>query len=124
VLAHEDRPQLPTNVVRLTFERQAQAFARIAPGGGSLKVSEGYRIARQNCIRCHAAGETGGTKSAKSWKELAQDARSRPEWFARVIKDPKSVSPGAAMPGNPEYDAATLETLTAYFRSQLQTEGQ
>lgn len=122
VLAHEDRPQLPTNIVQVGFGTQALAFGRIAPGGGSVREAEGFRIARQNCIRCHAQGETGGTKSGRSWSVLARDARERPEWFRTRVRDPKLVDAAATMPGNPEYDAATLEALRAYFSLQVRQE--
>ena len=120
VLAHEDKPQLPTNVVALEFEKQSAVFGRIAPRGAEAKraeVSAGFRIAQQNCIRCHAEGATGGTKSSKTWDELGRDAHERPEWFAKVVRDPKSVNPNATMPGNPEYDAATLSALRSYFET-------
>lgn len=120
VLAHEDKPQLPTNVTRLAYERQADTFARIVPHGATANqqsVNDGFQIARQNCIRCHAQGATGGTKSGKSWSVLGRDARDRPEWFARLVRNPKSLNPSATMPAAPEYDDKTLSTLTAYFRT-------
>lgn len=120
VLSHEDRPQLPTNVVRLTFAREAATFAPITVRGRlaeSLAVEQGFQIAAQNCIRCHAMGGTGGTKSAKTWLDLAKRAKEQPASFERFVREPALVLPGASMPPNPEYDQKTLEALTAYFRT-------
>ncbi|MDP9039621.1 MAG: hypothetical protein M3O02_10175 [Acidobacteriota bacterium] len=118
VLSHADRPQLPSNVVRLNFGRQVEAWRAVEPGAAaSLEASQGYQIARQNCVRCHAAGATGGTKSKFTWADLARDARQRPAWFATYVAAPKKISPQATMPGEPGYDAATLGALTAYFKN-------
>lgn len=119
VLSHVDRPQLPTNAVRIAFDTQADAFAPIRPSATELKstaVQAGYRIAQQNCIRCHASGGTGGSKSSRTWEQLGTDARDRPDWFVRFVKEPTSVSAGVSMPANREYDGATLAALTAYFQ--------
>ncbi len=122
VLAHEDQPQLPTNVVRVDFAMQAETFAQIKPVAESVAAKQGFQIARQNCIRCHAAGATGGSKSDKTWRELALDARERPRWFGRVVKNPKAVNAKATMAANPGYDAATLQALTEYFQSEAAEE--
>jgi cytochrome c1 len=120
VLAHEDRPQLPTNVVRLNFGTEAETFGAIAPRGQFAEGSpemEGFAIAKQNCLRCHAMGRFGGTKSGKSWVTLGNIAARRPAFFAAYVRDPKADDAETKMPGNPEYDAATLHALTAYFRT-------
>jgi cytochrome c1 len=33
------------------------------------------------------------------------------------VRNPQSKNPHAQMPGNPRYDDATLQALTAYFRT-------
>jgi mono/diheme cytochrome c family protein len=120
VLAHADRPQLPTNVVRLNFSTASATFGAIAPRGHFAPDSpekEGFAIAKQNCLRCHSQGPFGGTKSSLDWDALSTWAREEPSFFARYIHGPSGFGPNARMPGNPEYDAATLAALTAYFRT-------
>jgi len=80
VLAHEDKPQLPTNVTRLAYEREAVAFARLAPAPAEANRPgghEGFQIARQNCPRCHAADALGGPKYAKSLTTMVNATRDR-----------------------------------------------
>jgi mono/diheme cytochrome c family protein len=125
VLSHEDQPQLPTNVKRLNFSRAAVSFAPIAPPDADptenypsgSPVQQGFTIAKQNCLRCHASGATGGTKSGRGWGQLANIARSRPSYFARYILNPQSVNPQAQMPANLGYDEATRAALTVYFQT-------
>jgi mono/diheme cytochrome c family protein len=120
VLSHEDEAQLPANVVRLTFNSAAKTFGVIAPKGnfaaGSV-VGEGFVIAKQNCLRCHNSGNVGGTKAGWDWVALSTWAREEPAFFAKYVRDPKSVEAHAHMPGNPTYDEGTLAALTAYFRT-------
>lgn len=118
VLAHEDEPQVPTNVVRLNFSTTAATYGAIAPRGSFPPASpeqQGFIIARQNCLRCHNQGLYGGTKSGRNWTVLSTWAREQPAHFAGYVSNPKSYDPQASMPPNPEYDAATLTALTAYF---------
>jgi mono/diheme cytochrome c family protein len=125
VLSHNDQPQLPTNVKRLNFSRAVLVFAPITPVGtdpaanyptGS-PVQQGFTIAKQNCLRCHASGTTGGTKSGRGWRQLANIARSRPSYFSKYILSPRSVNPQAQMPANLGYDEATRAALTVYFQT-------
>ena len=120
VLSHADRPQLPTNVVRLNFSTAAETFGAIAPRGRFAPDSperQGFAIAKQNCLRCHSQGPYGGTKSSLDWDALSTWAREEPGFFARYIHGPRGFESNARMPGNPEYDPATLAALTAYFRT-------
>ncbi|HXW61741.1 MAG TPA: cytochrome c [Candidatus Acidoferrales bacterium] len=120
VLAHNDEAQIPWGVVRLEFRNQEQVFGAIAPSGPLAKdrtVEAGYRIAQQNCFRCHNAGDEGGKKSGVTWAVLSAVAAGSPDFFAKYVSDPKSKSPQSQMPANPEYDHLTLDALTAYFRS-------
>lgn len=120
VLSHEDELQIPYGVVRLEFRREAVVFGAIRPRGNwpaGSPVDQGYRIARQDCFRCHNSGPEGGQMAGKSWTELGSIAQSDPERFMRIIRNPASVAAGAKMPGEPGYDRATLEALTAYFRT-------
>lgn len=120
VLSHEDEPQIPYGVVRLEFRREAAVLGAIRPPGAwgaDSRVDQGYRIAQQDCFRCHNMGGEGGRKAGKDWLQLAAMARNEPARFRAIIRNPAQVTPGAKMPGEPGYDDATLEALLAYFRT-------
>jgi mono/diheme cytochrome c family protein len=84
-------------------------------------VQNGLHIAEQNCLRCHNAGREGGKKSGRSWEFLGALAALSPKDFAAYIRAPQAKNPQAQMPGNPDYDDATLKALTAYFQTFSQT---
>jgi hypothetical protein len=120
ILAHEDEPQIPWGVVRLEFQSEKTVFGAIVPPGDrsdKSPVEEGYKIARQNCFRCHNSVTEGGQKSGVTWAVLSALATNGPAFFAEYVQDPKSKSSNAQMPGNPKYDDKTLQALTAYFQS-------
>ncbi len=120
VLSHEDEAQIPYGVTRIEFHRGAQVYAPILPAArwrGNAMVQDGYLIAREDCFRCHSSGGEGGTMGHSSWIDLGNSAARDPERFRRIIHDPSSVLPGARMPGEPGYDAATLNALVEYFRT-------
>jgi len=120
ILSHEDEPQIPWGVVRLEFRDEKSVFGAIEPRGpfaNKAAVQAGYRIAQQNCFRCHNAGDEGGQKSGVTWAVLSAIAVASPDFFAEYVRNPKSKSPRAQMPGDPEYDDKSLQALTAYFRS-------
>lgn len=124
ILSHEDEPQIPWGVVRLKIQSEAVVLDAIRPrgaNGNSREVQDGYRIAQQNCFRCHNSGNIGGTKAQRPWRVLATWAQASPEYFAAYIHDPKSKNPKAQMPGFPNYDAATLNALTKYFQTFADT---
>jgi mono/diheme cytochrome c family protein len=125
VLAHSDEPQIPWGVVRIEFHSEQSVLGAIAPPGSSANdpaVQAGYRIAEQNCFRCHNLDANGGQKSGRSWFVLAAYATASSEHFAAYVRDPKAFNPKTQMPGHPEYDAETLDALTRYFRSFLPQE--
>jgi mono/diheme cytochrome c family protein len=120
ILSHEDEPQIPWGVVRLEIQSEAVVFNAIRPRGPDAnlrEVQDGYRIAQQNCFRCHNSGDEGGTKAQRPWTVLSTWATASPDFFAAYIRDPKSKNPKSQMPGFPNYDAATLNALTKYFRT-------
>jgi hypothetical protein len=120
VLSHEDEPQIPFGVTRLEFRRESVVFGAIRPPGHwppNSPVDQGYRIARQDCFRCHNSGAEGGQMAGKSWLELSSVAQTDPARFKRIIRAPASVIAGATMTGEPGYDDATLDALTAYFKT-------
>lgn len=120
VLSHEDEPQIPYGVTRIEFRREAEVFGAIRPRGdwpADSPVEQGYAIVRQDCFRCHNMGAQGGTLAGHSWMELAWMANSDPMRFHYTIRDPASVRPGAKMPPHSDYDDATLDALTAYFKT-------
>lgn len=120
VLSHDDEAQIPYGVTRIEFHSGAKVYAPILPAPQwreNTTVQDGYRIAREDCFRCHDSGGQGGTLGHHSWTDLANIAATDPERFRRIIHDPLSVKPGARMPGEPGYDAATLDALVEYFRT-------
>jgi mono/diheme cytochrome c family protein len=122
ILAHAEEAQIPWGVVRLEFVNEQTMLGAIAPRGPhshDAAVQEGYRIAQQNCLRCHNRGEVGGQKASRPWLVLAAWATAKPEYFAAYIRNPQSTNPHAEMPGNPGYDDATIQALIAYFRTFL-----
>jgi mono/diheme cytochrome c family protein len=120
ILSHVDEAQIPWGVVRIEFREEKIVFGAIAPRGAHARdreVQDGFRIAEQNCFRCHNAGSEGGRKSGLSWESLSLLAAASPRDFAAYIRAPLTKNPSAQMPGNPQYDDATLAALTAYFRT-------
>jgi hypothetical protein len=120
VLSHEDQPQIPYGVIRIEFQRQSTVFGAIQPKGSwprNSPVEQGFKIAREDCFRCHNMGAEGGTKARRSWLELAAIAAKAEARFRQIIRDPQAVDPKATMPANTDYDDATLTALTAYFKT-------
>ncbi len=120
ILSHTEEPQIPWGVVRIEFREEKIVFGAIAPRGPHAQdreVRDGFRIAEQNCFRCHNAGREGGQKSGLPWEALSAFAAASPKDFAAYIRAPLAKNSHAQMPGNPQYDDATLAALTAYFRT-------
>lgn len=120
VLSHEDEPQIPYGIVRLEFHRESVVFGAIRPPGrwpADSPVAQGYIIARQDCFRCHNMGSEGGTKAGRTWLQLAACAAHDPPRFRLTMRSPTAVNPAAAMPPHSSYDDATLDALTAYFKT-------
>ncbi len=120
VLSHEDEPQIPYGVVRIEFLRESVVFGAIRPQGywpANSPVGQGYVIARQDCFRCHNMGAEGGTKAGRSWLKLAGLAAQNVQRFRQTIRNPASVNAKATMPAHADYDDATLDALTAYFKT-------
>ena len=118
VLSHPEQPQIPDNLMRLNFSTVAATYGPITPRGSfppDSAVAQGFTIAKQNCLRCHFLNGVGGTKSGLDWRSLSTWAQEQPKFFQQYVQNPQSVDPHAHMEGNPTYDAATLEALTAYF---------
>ncbi len=118
VLSHSDEAQIPFRVVRLDFRSESQVFGAIAPRGefapGS-PVMDGYRIAEQNCYRCHNMGAEGGHMASIPWPVLGAFAKGSPEFFAKYVRHPEALNPKSRMAGSPEYDDQTIAALEAYF---------
>ena len=120
ILSHTDEPQIPWGVVRIELRDESGVFGAILPRGSlatTPKVKAGYRIAQQNCFRCHNIGREGGQKSGIPWQALSASATASPEQFAAYVRNPQAKNPRAEMPGNPGYDDVTIDALTAYFRT-------
>ena len=126
VLSHVDEAQVPYGVVRLEFHAQRKALATIAPHGSfptNAPQMFGYKIAQQNCLRCHNQGTLGGLKGHSSWSVLAQLAVKDPRYFAAYIASPLSENPAAKMPAYSKYDEKTRQALTAYFQTFMRKHG-
>jgi cytochrome c2 len=120
VLAHDDEEQVPYGVTRLEFRNGAHIYASILPSAQwreNQQVMDGYKIAREDCFRCHNSGAEGGTMGKSAWPQLGEGAVKDPARFRAIIHDPEKVLPGARMPAAPSYDRATLDALVAYFRT-------
>ena len=120
VLSHEDEPQIPFGVTRIEVRPESRVFGAIRPPGtwaADSAVGQGYAIARQDCFRCHNMGAEGGTMAGESWRDLAADAEEDGGRFRLTIRKPTALKPDAKMPAHSDYDDATLDALTAYFRT-------
>ena len=120
ILSHEDEPQIPYGVTRIEVHRESVVFGAIRPSGKwppDSQVGQGYMIARQDCFRCHNMSSEGGTMAGSSWLRLAALANNDGKKFRQTIRNPASVTPGAKMPAQPGYNDATLDALTAYFKT-------
>jgi mono/diheme cytochrome c family protein len=120
IFSHAEDPQIPWGVVRLDFRDEKTVFGVIAPRGPHAEqrlVQAGYRIAQQNCFRCHDMGGEGGQKAGRPWQVLSAWATASPDYFAAYVRNPKAKNPRAEMPGNPAYDDATIHALTDYFQT-------
>jgi len=120
VLSQAEEPQIPWGVIRLEFRNEKKVLSAIVPLGPSAEeraVQDGYHIAQQNCFRCHNIGEEGGQKAARPWLVLATWANASPEYFGAYVRDPKAKNPRTQMPGNSNYDDATIHALISYFRT-------
>ena len=120
VLSESEEPQFPWGVLRLEFRNEKTVFGSIAPRAthaAEAAVEAGFRIAKQNCFKCHNSGTEGGEKSGVPWATLAALAAATPKTFGEYVRDPVSQNAKAQMPGNPSYDAATIKALTAYFQT-------
>jgi mono/diheme cytochrome c family protein len=118
ILSHADEAQIPWGVARLEFRNEHTVFSAIAPRGphaNDAAVQAGFRIAQQNCFRCHNMGDEGGQKAEVSWTVLAAFAATAPKAFGAYVRDPQAGNPRTQMAASPGYDDATLAALSAYF---------
>jgi mono/diheme cytochrome c family protein len=118
VLSHSDEAQIPFQVVRLDFRNERDVFGPIAPHGSyapDSPVTQGYKIAQQNCYRCHNMGPEGGHMASVPWPVVGALAKGNAEFFAKYVRNPQAVNPSSRMAASPEYDDATIAALRAYF---------
>jgi mono/diheme cytochrome c family protein len=119
-LSRHDEPQIPWGILRIEFGDEGTVFGSIAPRGTQARdpqVQDGYRIAQQNCFHCHNMGDAGGQKAGHPWLVLSAWATASPDFFTGYVHNPKDKDPHSAMPAFPEYDAAALRALVAYFQT-------
>src|SRR6201996_1047063 len=90
VLSHSDEAQIPFQVVHLDFRNEVQVLGAIAPHGAfapDSAVAQGYRIAQQNCYRCHNMGAEGGRMASIPWAVVGAFAKGNPDFFARYVRN-------------------------------------
>jgi hypothetical protein len=117
ILSAKEQAQIPWGVVRLDFREEKTVYGPIEPRGpqaGDAAVRAGYKIARENCYRCHNMASEGGQKSGLSWQILAAFATGAPAKFEAYVRDPAAQNPKTQMPGQ-DYDEATMRALAAYY---------
>jgi mono/diheme cytochrome c family protein len=117
-IARIEEKQIPFGVVRIEFRSEAEVFGAIRPRGSypeNSPVMQGYRIARQNCFRCHNVGSEGGHMAGRPWRTLAVWAAADPDRFNSYVRNPQLFNPHNRMEGSPQYNDATLSALRAYF---------
>jgi hypothetical protein len=118
ILSHTDEAQIPFQVVHLDFRSESQVLGAIAPHGDyapDSPVMQGYRIAEQNCYRCHNMGAEGGEMASIPWPVLGYIARSNPDFFGKYVRNPQALNPKSRMAASPNYDDQTIAALQAYF---------
>ncbi len=118
VLSHTDEAQIPFQVVRLDFRNEHEVLGAIAPHGSyapDSPVMQGYKIAQQNCYRCHNMGAEGGHMASIPWPVVGSFAKGNPDFFTKYVRNPQAVNPSSRMAASPEYDDATIAALRAYF---------
>ncbi|HTW46819.1 MAG TPA: cytochrome c [Acidobacteriaceae bacterium] len=119
ILAHIEEPQLAYAVTKLRFYDQVATLAALKPpASAGPSAVQGYRIMLNSCLRCHSAGDIGGNKSPFGWPQLALIAKGNADAFGKYVIQPNRVNPEATMPPNPNYDAATVAALVAYFQAE------
>jgi mono/diheme cytochrome c family protein len=127
ILGYSEEAQIPNGVIELRFLKEDEVLSAIRPHGNiaaDAPQMQGYKIAEENCFRCHGAGDYGGRKAGITWSALGKIARGRPTFFRAYIRDPRAENDYAEMPGFPEYDDATLGALTDYFQTADAAPGQ
>jgi mono/diheme cytochrome c family protein len=118
VLSHSEMAMIPWGVVRVEFRSAAKIFGSIAPRGPHANdddVQAGFKLARQNCFRCHNSGNAGGEKAGIPWGTLGALAAKSPKLFTAYVRTPEKMNPQTRMEGSPEYEDATMKALIAYF---------
>jgi mono/diheme cytochrome c family protein len=118
VLSNDEEAQIPWGVMRIEFRNERKLIGAIAPHGpdaNSAAVQAGFRIAQQNCLRCHNLASEGGEKSGVPWQTLGVVAKASPLFFADYIRHPESKNPKTQMEGDPNFDDETISALTKYF---------
>lgn len=117
ILSQPEEAQIPFAVTKVRFYDETVALNALKPPAAAGPAAmQGYRIVVQNCLRCHRGADIGGQKSPFQWPQLSLIAQGNASAFGKYILQPNRVNPEATMPANPNFDAATIAALTAYFQ--------
>ncbi|MEM1436769.1 MAG: cytochrome c [Pseudomonadota bacterium] len=85
-----------------------------------LELSEvaraGRRLFLQRCNTCHRGlGGAGGNSSARPFAVLTALATYNPDYFRRLVADPKQVYPETSMPAHPDFADEEFAALIAFL---------
>jgi len=119
IFSHADEPQVPWGVVRIEFRNENTVFGAILPRArhaATPLVKAGYRIAQQNCFRCHNMGrEVDRSPVLPGW------CSRRGHGFARILRRlcarPAIQESSCGDARQLGYDDATIGALITYFRT-------
>jgi mono/diheme cytochrome c family protein len=107
----------PWGVHRLTFTREADAWASLATARAAHP--RGFAIYADACLNCHAPGDgpVGGRLSSRGLNALTGYARANPGYLLEVLRDPQGAlrDPSTKMPGFAHYSDEDRRALLAFL---------
>ncbi len=106
----------PWGVARLEFVTYADAFGPVLTAILPHEAEAGRKLWINVCASCHTGpeGVAGGTKGARPFLVLAAHAEFNADYFARYVRDPKSINPAAVMEAHGHLNAGHIEALRQF----------
>lgn len=110
----------PWGVTALEVASYAERYKAIYSGKWaalSASAQKGRETWVNSCASCHAGppGVFGGTKADRPFQVIAAYAGYDRPYFARYVRDPKSLVPSAKMEPHPHYSDEELSSLIAFI---------